>query len=258
MPEKLEEIMKKFHIYLANCKESAYSGEDIIVSRKRILTLLEELNQAVYEVSEQYEATQESKARALMNAERQAAEIKDEALNRSDDIYAASMIYTDDAINQIKNSLEYTYLKVRREYEELLKNYEEKMKELTKNSEEISAQLSAMSEGQLYLRLIEQAHEKNKSAEQLAEDLRKDEIRSKVVGTVESVETLAVPEDGVETDPADSTVHIEVHDAPKVAEFTSKSKKKKDGFLKIFQKSGNSGEDDEEIKINEEAVSKEY
>ncbi len=257
MPEKLEEIMKKFHIYLANCKESAYSGEDIIVSKKRILTLLEELNQAVYEISEQYEATQESKARALMQAERQAAEIKDEAMSRSDDIYAASMIYSEEAIVKIKNSLEYTYLKVRREYEDLLKNYEDKMRELTKNSEEIQTQLAAMSEGQTYLRLIEQAHEENKNATKQATASEQPEVKGKLVGTVESVETLAIPEGSKETDPADSMVRIEVHDTPKVAEFTSKSKKKKDSFLKFLHRD-DAKSDNEEISVNEEAVSKNY
>jgi len=258
MPEKLEEIMKKFHIYLANCKESAYSGEDIIVSKKRIFALLDELNEEVYEISEQYEATQEARARALMSAERQAAEIKDEAINRSNDIYAASMVYADDAINKVKNSLEFTYRKVRREYEDLLKSYEDKMDELTKNSGEISTQLSAMSQSKTYLRLIEEAHEKNKSPEKLAEEARKKEIRSKVVGTVEAVETLAVPEGMPETDPVDNAVHIEVHKEPKLAEFTSKSKKKKENFLKIFQKAVSGEDPDEEIKVNEEAVSKDY
>ena len=35
MSDKLEQAMKKIHIYLANCKESAYSSEDLIVSKKR-------------------------------------------------------------------------------------------------------------------------------------------------------------------------------------------------------------------------------
>ena len=47
MSEKLEQIMKKIHIHLANCPESPYSREDLIVSKKRIFDLLEELNYAV-------------------------------------------------------------------------------------------------------------------------------------------------------------------------------------------------------------------
>ena len=51
MSDKLEQAMKKIHIYLANCKESAYSSEDLIVSKKRIFSLLEELNYAVYDAA---------------------------------------------------------------------------------------------------------------------------------------------------------------------------------------------------------------
>ena len=55
MSDKLEQAMKKIHIYLANCKEGVYSSEELIVSKKRIFSLLEELNYAVYDVMEEYE-----------------------------------------------------------------------------------------------------------------------------------------------------------------------------------------------------------
>ena len=79
MADKLEQTMKKIHIYLANCQESAYSSEELIVSKKRIFALLEELNYAVYEAMEEYEVTVAARDRGIAQAERQAADIKDEA-----------------------------------------------------------------------------------------------------------------------------------------------------------------------------------
>ena len=94
MSDKLEQAMKKIHIYLANCKESAYSSEELIVSKKRIFSLLDELNYAVYEVMEEYEVTVAARERGIAQAERQAADIKEEAMHRSEEIHASSLLYT--------------------------------------------------------------------------------------------------------------------------------------------------------------------
>lgn len=257
MPEKIEEIMKKIHIYLANCKESAYSSEDVIISKKRLLALLDELNRAVYEVCEQYEATSEAKAKALSAAERAAADIKQDAFDRANDVYAASLVYMDDAILSIRNSLEYSYLKVRKEYSELIKNYEEKIKTLEADQEELKTTLSNMSESQMYLRIIEDLKEKKKTPENRKEDERREEIKSVFVGDVTSVETLAVPEDAQPVVNDDAVVNIEVHDAPKVAEVSTRGKRKLESFLKKFQKPG-SEDPDEEIKPKEESVDENY
>ena len=69
MSDKLEQAMKKIHIYLANCKESAYSSEDLIVSKKRMFSLLEELNYAVYDAMEEYEVTVAARDRGIAQAE---------------------------------------------------------------------------------------------------------------------------------------------------------------------------------------------
>ncbi|MCQ2536968.1 MAG: hypothetical protein MJ124_01075 [Lachnospiraceae bacterium] len=256
MPEKIEEIMKKIHIYLANCKESAYSGEDVIVSKKRLLSLLDELNHAVFDVCEQYEATKEAKARALSAAERQASDIKQDAMDRAQDIYAASLVYMDDAILSMRNSLEYSYLKVRQEYSELISNYEEKLARLEKDESELTTMLSGMSESQMYLRIIEELKEKKKSDAERKMDERREEIKSTFVGEVTAIEALSETDDMPESSPADSSVNIEVHSAPKMADVSTKGKRKIEGFLKKFQKT--TGESSEEIVPNEDAIDEDY
>ena len=57
MQEKLEQIMRQIYLMLSNCEESAYSSEDLIVPKKRIFQLLEELNYTVYDLMEQYEGS---------------------------------------------------------------------------------------------------------------------------------------------------------------------------------------------------------
>ncbi len=253
MPEQIEEIMKKLHIYMANCKESAYGSEDIIVSKKRMLALLDELNHAVYDVCEQYEATKEAKTRALMQAESEAAGIKEDAVHRAEDIYAASLVYTEDVIFSIKKSLNNTIFRVRRDYDALLKSYEEKIAALDANAEELRQSMVNMQEAQTYLRLIEDIEEKKKSDPEARMEARIEEVKSKIVGSAVSYETL--PEEGKEDSaPADEAVDIKVHSTPKMAEVSTKSKKKMESFFKKLKIA--SPVENETIEVKEEAIVK--
>lgn len=162
MSDKLEQTMKKIHIYLANCKESEYSSEELIVSKKRLFALLEELNYAVYEAREEYELTVSARERGVAMAERTASDIKHEAAIRAEEIHASSLLYTQEAISDIKSLMEYMREKVRVEYEMLLMNFEERMNFLERDSMEILSQLHVKADAKVYLRLLEEIKEKQR------------------------------------------------------------------------------------------------
>lgn len=226
MSDKLEQTMKKIHIYLANCKESAYSSEELIVSKKRLFALLEELNYAVYEAKEEYEVTVSARERGIAMAERMASDIKHEAAIRAEEIHASSLLYTQEAIADLKSVLEYMHEKVRIEYEMVLMNYEERLRFLEQDSMEIMSQLETKADAKVYLRLIEEIKAKQRIME---EESAETNPYSKKVGSVASHETYAEPTDEYENKLASSIV-VEVHDSPKIPEgFGNKSKKKKKG-----------------------------
>jgi len=226
MSEKLEQTMKKIHIYLANCKESAYSSEELIVSKKRIFSLLDELNYAVYEVMEQYEATVAARDRGLAMAERQAADIKEDAVHRAEEVYASSLLYTQQAIADMQNALEYTHEKTKREYEMLLQNYQEKMLFLEQDSQEIVSQLSAMADSKTYLHIIEEINAKQKtmSAAQIEADAAA--FSKKLGSAAGEADVDVIPPDEFENKMSAQIV-VAVHDTPKIPEGFGKKKKKK-------------------------------
>ena len=222
MSDKLEQAMKKIHIYLANCKESAYSSEDLIVSKKRMFSLLEELNYAVYDAMEEYEVTVAARDRGIAQAERLAADIKDEALIRADEIHASSLLYTQEAISDLKSAMEYMHDKVRTEYELMMKNYQERLYYLEQDSMEILSQLQTKADAKVYLHMIEDVKAKRKT---LPEDIEPLMSNSKNVGSVASAESYEAPADEFENK-LSSAIVVEVHDTPKIPEGFGKKKKK--------------------------------
>lgn len=225
MSDKLEQAMKKIHIYLANCKESAYSSEELIVSKKRMFSLLEELNYAVYEAMEEYEVTVAARERGIAQAERQAADIKEEAMHRSEEIHASSLLYTQEAITDLKSAMDYMYEKIRIEYEMIMMNYEERMRFLEQDSMEVISQLQSKADAKIYLHMIESIKAKQLT---LAEEIDPNTPSSKKVGSVASADAYDVSADEYESKLASSIV-VEVHDTPKIPEGFGKGKRKKKG-----------------------------
>ncbi len=224
MSDKLEQTMKKIHIYLANCKPSAYSSEDLIVSKTRLFALLDELNYAVYEAMEEYEVTVAARDRGIALAERQAADIKEDALRRADEIHASSLLYTQEAITDIKSIMEDIYEKIRIEYEMMLMNYEEKMHYLEQDSMEIMAQLQSKAEAKTYLHMVEDIRAKRKNAMEVTQD---EVSHSRKIGSAAaSSDNYEVPPDEYE-DKLSSAIVVEVHDTPKIPEGFGRGKKKK-------------------------------
>ena len=224
MQEKLEQIMRQIYLMLSNCEESAYSSEDLIVPKKRIFQLLEELNYTVYDLMEQYEGTVTSRERALAEHERRMAQIKEEAKGRAEDTYAASLLYAREMFMDMRKTTEQLCQNLRKEYNEALRNYEESLRFLQENEESTVAQMNLMMDSKKYLRLIEQQNKEKEKNQSLTEEEKKrqEELRA------EQAE-LAAAEAATELNQKLSApIVVQVNEQPKVPEgFGKKQSKKK-------------------------------
>jgi len=225
MSDKLEQAMKKIHIYLANCKESAYSSEDLIVSKKRMFALLEELNYAVYDAMEEYEVTVAARDRGIAQAERMATEIKDDALLRAEEMHASSLLFTQEAVSDIKRTVEFMHKSIRTEYERMMANFEERLDYLEQDSMEIMSQLQTKADAKVYLHMLEDIKAKRKT---LPEDIEAEALYSRSVGSAAGYDSYENPADEYESKLTSSIV-VEVHDIPKIPEGFGKKKKKGKG-----------------------------
>ena len=215
--------MKNIHILLAECEQIAYSSEDVIVPKKKLFALLEQLNYVVYEMTEQYEMTLAARNRAVLQEERKAREIQEDAKLRAEEVYAASLLYTEDTLQNMKIITDMMYRKTKDAYDELLKNYEESMNYLRQNEDELLLQMGAMADSKLYLQIIQ---EKQKEKEVV---LEREEARKKVA----KKKQLAVETTGIEIiDIEDSEQQTELE------EVESKSNESESESTKTEQQEG--------------------
>lgn len=224
MQEKLEQIMRQIYLMLSNCEESAYSSEDLIVPKKRIFQLLEELNYTVYDLMEQYEGTVTSRERALAEHERRMAQIKEEAKGRAEDTYAASLLYAREMFMDMKKTTEDLCKNLRKEYNAALRSYEESMKFLQENEDSMVAQMNLMMDSKKYLRIIEQQNKEQEKQKTLTEE----EIKQQEAIKEQQAEMAAAEANSELNQKLSAPIVVQVNEQPKVPEgFGKKQSKKK-------------------------------
>lgn len=224
MQEKLEQIMRQIFMMLSNCEESAYSSEDLIVPKKRIFQLMDELNYTVYDLMEQYEGTVAARERGLAEHERRMAQVKEEAKERAEDTYAASLLYAREMFMDMRKTTEQLCQNLRKEYNEALRNYEEGLRFLQENEESTVEQLTLMMDSKKYLRLIEQQNKEKEKERTLTEEEKKrqEELRA------EQAELAAAEASSELNQKLSAPIVVQVNEQPKVPEgFGKKQSKKK-------------------------------
>lgn len=160
MPEKIEKIMKRIHVFFSNCDSADGTPDRIIVPKKPMFNLLQELNMAVYEIMEQYEVTQTGRERELKRQKMKADAIIEEAGDTAEDIYAASMIYTDRILLEVRDMIEQAGRNLKDEYEYLAGQLEEQIDIVTNNQNEIRDYLGKTKQNNKYRSIIKDYNDK--------------------------------------------------------------------------------------------------
>ena len=155
MPTRVEEIVKKIHILFAKSESYQNSPDLVILSKNEMFTLLEQLNEAIYEVLDQYEATTRAKEKARLETERQASEIIGEAKKGAEDVQAAALTFTDSSIDELSALIDTTTQAIRQQYLEFLAAMDEKQEALKENRAQLKESLAELNDSESYLKLLE-------------------------------------------------------------------------------------------------------
>ncbi len=158
--DKVEHILKNIHLLFSQSETYDESGEWIIVEKAHVFELLEQLNLAIYEVMDQYEVTSQKHELAQRRCEKRGQEIIQKANRHADDIYAASIMYTDDAINRICHIMEDANDSVQKVFRRLNTEMEQERERVRNNQLELTGQLQDFADTQKYVKIIEEINKK--------------------------------------------------------------------------------------------------
>ncbi len=137
-------------------KSEVYDTDRIIVSKQDIFNLIDRLNVSIYEIMDEYELTQQSRDRAMREKKKEGDKIIWDASRQAEDIYAASVLYTEEALNHLNVMVNEADATVDRMYKEFRRNIKYQQETIRENQLELKSQLQLLADTEKYLRLIEE------------------------------------------------------------------------------------------------------
>lgn len=165
MPEKIEEVLRAIHVLFSKGEMYHELPDKVVLSKREMFALLEQLNYAVVEVMDRYEATTRSKQKALQEVEAAGQKIVDAANKEAEDIYAASILYTDGALNEFTNIVDNTRQRLRDEYVYFEECMNQQLEQVRNNQAELLERLQLLAQNKKYLDIINEFTTEQEDAE---------------------------------------------------------------------------------------------
>ena len=164
--DNLEKVLRNLHVLLS--KSEAYPKEPskVIVDKQKMLDLLNELNECAYDIMDEYELTKQSRNKAEREFQKKGDQIIWDASRKAEDIYAASVMYTDEALTHLQEVIKEANASVEEIYQKMNEQLEEQEKVCRANQLELKSQLQNLLDTEKYLNIIE---DRNKERERLKE-----------------------------------------------------------------------------------------
>ena len=153
--DNTEKILRKLHVLLSKSEPYAKEPSKVIVDKQEILDLLSDLNKSMYDIMDEYELTKQSRDRAEREFQKKGDEIVWNASRKAEDIYAASVMYTDEALSRVQEIIRETDESISKIYTKMNSQLKEQEKILRHNQLELKSTLQDLLDTEKYLKLIE-------------------------------------------------------------------------------------------------------
>lgn len=160
--DKMERALRELYIMLSRSDPYDQAGEKVILEKRKAIALLNELRDCAGEMMEAYEATADSRERGELDAKKKRMSIIRNANQTAEDIYAASVMYTDEALNRIQNIIQETNDEMEEMFQRFRIELNSRKKLVRENQMELKSSLEDLKDTEKYMNLIE---ERNKQIE---------------------------------------------------------------------------------------------
>lgn len=170
--DNIEKILRSLHILLSKSEQYEKEPSKILIDKNQMLDLLTDLNKSVYDIMDEYELTKQSRDRAEREFQKKGDEIIWNASRKAEDVYAASVMYTDEALNRVQDIMKNTDNAISEIYKDLNKKLKDEEQLVKKNQLELKSTLQDLLDTEKYLNIIadrnrELEREKDNSIEEL-------------------------------------------------------------------------------------------
>ena len=163
--DKMERILKQIHVVLAEGETVPEKPGKVLVDRDEVFSVLEQLNVIVNDMMEEYELTSQAREMAQRRSEKKGEEMIARVTSQADDVYAASLIYTDEALAGIQRLMTDALAASRRIWSQVTENIEKEQRRVREDQMELREQLQDFKDSNKYITMIEECNRKREKLE---------------------------------------------------------------------------------------------
>ncbi len=154
--ERTEEVLRDIHVLFSKAQPVEGSKKRVIVDKDRMMELLKKLNECMYDMMDEHELTAQSRDKASREFKKQGDDIIFDARKNAEDVYAASIIYSDQTLSEISDIIKKTQDNMEDLHADMMRQIKEKRQQVKDNQYELKSQLQDFIDTQKYMHLIEE------------------------------------------------------------------------------------------------------
>lgn len=154
--DNTEKVLRALHVMLSKGEQYPKEPSKVIVDKQQMLDLLSALNQCMYQMQEKYELTKSSRDKAERDFRKQGDTIIMDASHKAEDIYAASVMYMDEALNHMRDIMKESNENVSKIYADLNEKMDVEQRRIKTNQLELKSQMQDLVDTEKYLKIIEE------------------------------------------------------------------------------------------------------
>ena len=154
--DKTEQVLREMHIMYANSEVYDKATNRVIIDKKEALNLLQRLNVCIYELMEEHELTQQSRDAAERQFRKKTDGIVEDANRMAEDVYAGSVMYTDEALHRVQDIMQDAMDSVREICDKMNDALAQEKSNVRRDQSELKSHLEDLRDTNKYMNLIEQ------------------------------------------------------------------------------------------------------
>lgn len=150
----LEQVLKKIHIMISESPRLKGDMDKVVIDKNVLFAHLDELSRSFYDMLDEFELTKQKKKEAEYQMKQKYEQTVENAYDKAEDVYSASVLYTDEAITRIVRLIEKSEKSVEMLYTDLEHKLQREKDQIRANQKELQNQLFEMKDSNLYLNIL--------------------------------------------------------------------------------------------------------
>ncbi len=218
--DNIEKVLREMHVLLSKSQPVQNQPGKVLVEKQKVLDMLAELNTCIYAIMDEYELTERSRDKAEREFRKKGDQIIWDASRKAEDIYAASVMYTEEALNHLKEMMQETNEQMEQICRAFSTGLESEQKRVQTNQLELKSSLQDLRDTEKYLRLIEDRNEEIRKEKRVAGKKRSPEAsiyanrRTEIKVNTEALERLGLLEEETEEELQEAENEVERENPP--------------------------------------------